>query len=97
MRPVRLRGRTDGNQQRIVDLLRSLGCVVWVTSGMGHGAPDLVIRTRRGTVHLLELKDGDAPLAQRKLTPDELMFAARWGASYVVVSSDADAHRVAAC
>ncbi len=94
---MRLRGRTDGNQEAIVDLLRALGCVAWVTSSMGHGAPDLVIRTRRGTVLLLEVKDGSAPLAQRKLTPDELMFAARWGASYVVVSSAADARRVADC
>jgi hypothetical protein len=94
---VRRAGRTDGNQARVVAKLRELGCLVWITSAVGHGAPDLVIRTPRGTVLLVEVKDGTAPLRQRQLTPDELLFSADWGASYVVVSSDADARRVAAC
>jgi hypothetical protein len=94
---VRRAGHTDGNQQRTVALLRSLGCVVAVTSGVGDGFPDLVVRTPRGTVLLVEVKDGAQPLGKRKLRPAQLLFAAEWGASYVVVSSDADAHRVAAC
>lgn len=89
--------RPDGNQGEIVEVLRALGCLVEVTSDVGRGFPDLVVRTRRGTVLLIEVKDCRQPLGKRKLTPDELQFAARWGTSYVVVSSDADARRVAAC
>lgn len=87
---MRRAGRTDGNQTPVVRRLRDRGCVVAVTSGVGHGFPDLIVRTPRGTLFLVEVKDGDAPL-----TPDELLFQATWGASYVVVRSDADARRLA--
>jgi hypothetical protein len=88
---VRRAGKTDSNQKPVVALLRSLGCRVRVTSGVGEGFPDCVARTPRGTVFLVEVKDGDEPL-----TPLELLFQADWGDAYVVVRSDHDARRLAA-
>ncbi len=88
---MRRAGKTDGNQKPVVALLRSLGCLVRVTSGVGEGFPDCIARTPRGTVLLVEIKDGDEPL-----TAAELLFQAEWGDAYVVVRSDLDARRVAA-
>lgn len=79
---VRLDGRTDAIQKDVVRELRKLGCVVEVTSRLGGGFPDLVIKTPKGTVYLVELKDGPKPLGEAQVT-----FGRRWGASYVVVRS----------
>ena len=37
--------------------------------------------------YLIELKDGDKPLSQQKLTIDEIKFQADWQGQYSVVSS----------
>jgi hypothetical protein len=88
---VRRAGRTDGNQTPVRERLRELGCRVTVTSDVGKGFPDLVVRTRRGSLFLVEVKDGDEPL-----TIPELLFQAEWGESYVVVRTDDDARALAA-
>jgi len=54
---------------------------------VGRGFSDLVVKTRAGTVLLVEVKDGKKPPSARALTPDEAAFANRWQASYVIVSS----------
>lgn len=77
--------RTDANQGEIVKVLRKLCPAVEITSDVGRGFPDLVIKTRRGTVLLVEVKDGTKPPSARALTPDEVAFAGRWLSSYVVV------------
>ena len=83
--------RTDANQSAIVKSLRAAGCVVEVTSDVGRGFPDLVVRTPRGTVMLVEIKDGSLPPSRRALTPDELAFSKRWGVSYAVVETEGQA------
>lgn len=83
---MRKRGRTDANQQEIVDALRQAGCSVLVLSGVGHGCPDLLVG--RGRVnYLLEVKDGEAPPSKQRLTKDELDFFASWRGQATVVSS----------
>ncbi len=79
------------NQTHVVRLLRGLGCLVWITSAVGNGGPDLVVRTPRGLLILVEVKDGDEPL-----TLPEQWFQADWASAYVVVRSDDDARRLAA-
>ena len=77
--------RIDGNQGEIVKFLRKAGCVVEITSDVGRGFPDLVVRTPKGTIYLTELKDGSLPPSGKALTENERAVAVRWGTSYRVV------------
>lgn len=80
------RGRTDANQTAIVQALRDAGCTVAVTSGVGHGFPDLVVGLRCRNF-LLEVKDAAKPPSARALTPAELAFHARWRGLVKVVTT----------
>jgi len=88
--------RQDANHAQIRDTLRDLCIAVEDTSDVGRGFPDLIVKTRKGTVLLVEVKDGEAPPSRRALTPDEEAFAGRWLSSYVVVSSVGEAIALAA-
>jgi len=80
-------GRVDGNQARIVAALRRLGCSVAITSQVGQGLPDLLVGYMGRTV-LLEIKDGERPPSERKLTAAEAYWLAHWrGGPAAVVSS----------
>lgn len=73
---MRKRGRTDGNQKKIVEHLRAAGCNVRVTSALGDGFCDAVAyRPATGLLRLLEIKDDSQPPSKRKLTPKEEEFA----------------------
>lgn len=81
---MRLRGRTDANQSKIVKELRQWGCSVLVLSNQGNGCPDLLV-ARGGTTALVEVKDPSQPPSGRKLTPDEKCFHESWqGDIYVI-------------
>jgi hypothetical protein len=58
---------------------------------VGRGFPDLLVKTARGRVFLVEIKDGAKPPSARRLTEDELRMQVRWGASYVVITTADDA------
>jgi hypothetical protein len=92
---VRYARRVDANQAEIVALLRQLGCIVEVTSDVGRGFPDLVVKTPKGTVLLVEVKDGSKPKWETLLTPAELATWARWGESYCVVATEGQARGLA--
>ena len=87
---MRLRARTDQNQTEIVKALRQIGCSVKVTSKLGRGFPDLVVGYRKRNL-LLEVKDGNKPLSERRLTPDEQKFDNEWAGQVDVVESPVDA------
>lgn len=87
---MRKRGRTDSNQQEIVDALRQAGCSVLVLSGVGHGCPDLLVG-RAGMNYLLEVKDGKAPPSKQRLTKPELRFFQGWRGHAQVVTDVLDA------
>jgi hypothetical protein len=87
--------KVDANQPFMVATFRALGCSVWITSEIGRGAPDLVIR-KGGQVRLIELKDGAKPPSARKLTPDEQEFQAEWSPVYVVIETQEQAHQLVA-
>lgn len=84
---MRIKGRTDANQEEIVKQLRQIGASVWVTSSMGHGAPDLVVGWRGLVCLPMEIKDGDKPTSAQKLTADEVNFHSRWAGPIAVVTS----------
>lgn len=80
---MRKHGRTDANQKRIVNELRSLGYSVSIIASLGHGIPDLIVG-KFGKNLLVELKDGDKPLSAQRLTPDEIKFSLTWKGAYMV-------------
>jgi Holliday junction resolvase len=83
---LRVRARKDSNHKEIVDALRDMGISVLDTSQLGNGAPDIVIGFRGKSI-LIEIKDGNKPPSQRKLTKDEGIFQSTWKGEYVVVKS----------
>jgi hypothetical protein len=90
---VRRRARVDANHAAVVQALRACGWLVWDTSGLGGGFPDVVV-ARAGVLRLVEIKDGRLSPSRRTLTPAEAachtaMAAA--GVPVVVVASVAEA------
>lgn len=86
--------RIDRNQPEIVSALRKAGVSVELTHEVGGGFPDLVCGVPEA-VFLLELKDGDKPPSERKLTPDQVVWHARWRGPVHIVTSVAEALAVA--
>lgn len=84
--------KIDGNQQAVVAHLRAVGYVVFVTSGLGNGFPDLAV-SRRGFAALVEVKDGRLPPSERQLTPKEQQFRREWQGPYILALSPEDAHQ----
>lgn len=83
---MRKRARVDANQKKIVSQLREIGCSVLHTHQLGKGAPDIIVGYK-GKDYLIEIKDGEKPPSQQKLTPDEIKFKAEWKGEYHVVNS----------
>ena len=87
--------RIDSNQNAIVKRFRALGCVVAVTSSIGNGFPDLVVRHNWSTkVLLIEIKDGSKSKSRQKLTPDEEKFHMDWSGCVHIIRSEQDADRL---
>lgn len=86
--------KVDANQPDIVEALRLLGCTVAITSDLGDGFPDLVVR-KGLVVRLVEVKDGAKPPSARKLTKHEQQFQQEWEPVYEIVESVDDAVRLA--
>jgi|TARA_R110000823_G_scaffold188054_5_gene320198 Holliday junction resolvase len=83
---MRIRARVDANQKKIVSQLRETGCSVLHTHQLGKGAPDIIVGYNLKN-YLVEIKDGDKPIGQQKLTPDEVKFQSEWKGNYYVVNS----------
>ena len=75
-----MRRRTDKNQKEIVTALRAIGALVFITSMVGHGFPDIVVGYR-GKIYLMEIKSGSP------LTPDEETFHHLWAEYACIVNS----------
>jgi hypothetical protein len=71
---MRRAARVDGNHGTITDALRSVGCWVRSTAGMGDGFPDLLVWYWRTGFTLLEVKDPAQPPSKRVLTTRETEF-----------------------
>ena len=85
-------GRTDGNQQDIIDALRDEGASVQSLASVGAGCPDLAVGLA-GQSFLVEVKNGAKSPSARTLTPDQRRWVERWTGSDVVVLLDASKAR----
>ena len=81
-------GRTDGNQQEIVDALRAEGAIVQSLAAVGAECPDLAVGLA-GQTFLVEVKNGLKTPSHRTLTDDQRRWIERWTGSPVVILLDA--------
>jgi len=69
---MRRAAKVDANQPEIVGGIRGAGFIVFITSGLGFGFPDIVVvDLSNGRVYLVEIK----ATVKDKLTPMEKAFA----------------------
>lgn len=75
---MRRAAKVDRNQPELVKQLRGIpGCKVAITSQLGGGFPDICVAWM-GVNYLFEIKDGERPPSQQKLTPAERKFHKMW-------------------
>jgi hypothetical protein len=84
----------DGNHGKVMAVFEALCPVVEDHSQGDHGY-DAIIRTSRGVVYVVEIKDGSQPPSKRRLTDSEKAAMARWGWQFALVESERDAERLA--
>ena len=83
--------RIDRNQPEIVKAFRKLGWTVAHIYQLKNIA-DLIV-AKNGFTALVEVKDGEKPPSQRRLTDGEREFAENWAGVYVVIESLSDVLR----
>ena len=86
---MRVRARTDANHVAIGRLLRQLFPAVEDCRQHGGGMSDYLVLTRAG-LRLVEVKDGSKPPSERRLTPPQEAWKAKFGSYYVVVTCEGD-------
>lgn len=74
---MRRAAKVDANHAEIAKAFRELGCSVLSLAQMGDGCPDLLV-AKHGYSVLVEVKDGSKPPSERRLTPDQQDFHAKW-------------------
>lgn len=88
---MRRAARIDSNQNEIVKHLRDHGASVQILSMVGKGCPDILVGyTNAAGIrfnYVMEIKDGDKPPSQQKLTPDEEKWFEGWQGECSVVNS----------
>lgn len=82
--------KVDSNQSKITKALRDLGATVQHLHAVGKGCPDLLVGYKGGN-YLLEVKDGEKPESQRKLTPDQVIWHYDWAGQVAIVTSPKEA------
>ena len=70
-------GRVDQNQKNIVKALEKCGFTVQSLADVGNGVPDLLF-AGFGNNYLAEVKNPAKKPSQRKLTPAQIDFGAKW-------------------
>ncbi len=78
--------RVDANQAEITKAFRVLGASVLILSSVGKGCPDIAVGYA-GKTYLFEIKNGDAPKSQQKLTPAEDLFFNEWNGHVKIIST----------
>jgi hypothetical protein len=70
--------KTDHNHAKIISQCRTIPALsIFSTHTLGKGFPDIVIGYN-GCNYLFEIKDGNKPKSQTKLTPHEETFHSTW-------------------
>lgn len=84
--------KVDSNQKDIVKLLRSVGACVLHTHTLKNAFDILV--GYKGRLYIVEIKDGEKPPSQRKLTSGELKCKSDFnnvGVTYHVINNEEEA------
>ena len=81
---MRRAAKVDQNQDQVVSALRAAGAKVQSLSAVGKGVPDLLCQYE-GTFYLIEVKDGQKPPSQRKLTDDQVKWHEEWKSAFLGV------------
>lgn len=88
---MRRAARVDRNQGEIVKHLRDHGASVQILSMVGKGCPDILVGYTNASGisfnYVMEIKDGNKPPSQQKLTPDEEGWFESWKGECSVVNS----------
>ena len=87
---MRRAAKLDANHGAIVQVLLDLGCTVQSLAAVGGGVPDLLIGWR-GLNLLLEVKDGDKPPSERRLTPKQALWHRDWRGQVMTAENVEDA------
>ena len=87
---MRRAAKVDANQQQVVQALRAVGATVQSLAGVGKGVPDLLVGYQGKTL-LLEVKDGNKPPSERRLTEDQLAWHGAWRGGPLAVVDGPDA------
>lgn len=82
--------KVDDNQKSIVAALRGIGAKVQPMHAVGAGFPDLLV-AYRGSIFLLEVKDGKKPPSARKLTAAQVGFHSEWDGYVCTVKNTEEA------
>lgn len=90
---MRRAAKVDGNQSKIVNMLRLVGCTVQHLHTIGKGCPDLLVGYQ-GRNYLMEVKDGTRPPSDQKLTDDEKDWHDSWRGNVHVVANERQALEV---
>jgi len=81
--------RKDANQPEIIEALRDIGATVFVLD-----APcDLLVGYRRVN-YLIEVKDGNLPPSERKLTDQQQIFRDNWRGQFAIATCVGDALQI---
>lgn len=75
--------KVDDNQSEIVALFRKLGWTVLIISQLKNCA-DIIV-SKNGRTVTIEIKDGNKPPSQRKLSDGEVKFRDSWQGEYALV------------
>jgi hypothetical protein len=81
---LRRAARIDANQNEIVKQLRKVGCSVLIVSQLKN-CFDILIGFK-GKNYAFEIKDGNKPPSQRKLTEGEKKFFNSWNGQVDIVT-----------
>jgi Holliday junction resolvase len=86
---MRRAAKIDANQEAVVIALRAAGAQVQSLAAVGKGVPDLLCQYK-GTFYLIEVKDGQKPPSQRKLTEDQVKWHSEWESAFLGVVESPD-------
>lgn len=78
--------RVDKNQPLIVKAFRQLGCKVHHLHGVAQGCPDVMVGIDGFNV-LVEIKNGDKPPSQRRLTPLQQEWHFTWTGQKCIIKN----------
>ena len=82
---MRIAAKVDANHAEVVKEFRKLGWYVLNVSQLKNCC-DIIV-SKAGRVFAIEIKDGNKPPSQRKLTEGELRFQKEWQGNYSIVES----------